>query len=75
MILPHCYPKDGDTETKRRAVELAEEEDFGTSTQGQVNLRNCTKIRKYRNTKVRKYKNTEKKRQAVELAEEEDFGT
>ena len=37
LILPYCCPKDGDTETKRRAVELAEEEDFGTSTQGQVN--------------------------------------
>ena len=30
--------KDGDTETKKRAVELAEEEDFGTSTQAQVKV-------------------------------------
>ena len=46
LILPYCCPKDGDTETKRRAVELAEEEDFGTSTQGQVNYtKNGSKTR------------------------------
>ena len=32
----HCHWKDGDTETKRRAVEQAEEEDFGNTTRGQV---------------------------------------
>ena len=30
------YHQDGDTETKRRAVEQAEEEDFGNSMRGQV---------------------------------------
>ena len=30
------HQQDGDTETKRRAVEQAEEEDFGNSMRGQV---------------------------------------
>ena len=45
--------QDGDTETKRRAVEQAEEEDFGNTTRGQVRQKLKLELKTKTKTKIK----------------------